>query len=161
SGELVTVPHNVAASWGIAHVPGHESAQLARLHVLWDQLSPLGTRVLELFDLEWLIVRRGSAPAGAEALGQLGGAQLLHVQGGDRLRLIDRVRIGRDDQALTILTAPEVDVRREAVVAPSEGAHELAGTGATGSCRYASFAPEQVALDCQVRGGEALLMMAE
>ena len=78
-----------------------------------------------------------------------------------RLTVVDWVRIADDEAALAAVAAPAFAPRGEAIVTPGPDARALAGTGATGRCAYAAFAADEVAIDCQVAGGQAFLLMAE
>lgn len=58
--ELATLPENVGEIWGIAHVPGHDAANPARFHQLWDRLS--GEQAMTLFAIDWMLLPANSVP---------------------------------------------------------------------------------------------------
>jgi hypothetical protein len=65
-----------------------------------------------------------------------------------RFFLVKRVRRAANmDEALTVLRAPDFDVRAEAIVEAAEATPSLSGTGAAGSVRVLEYGAQQFALE--------------
>jgi len=157
-GELSTLVDNLAAPWGVAYVPGHETAQPAQTHRLWDSLTANADRAIDWFDIDWLVLPKSAVARGAVAVTDLGEAALFHRPGSTRIRVLGTAHVTDDAHALAQMGT--IDPASIAIVAPGLAAHELAGQG-RGTCAFVSATRESQHLTCKIDDGEALVVLAD
>jgi hypothetical protein len=155
-----TLAHNLGLLFGIAHVPGHESALPASFHHLWDRLAESGPRALALLDIGWAFLPDGPVPPDMVAVARDEGWQLVHTTRPARARLLHLVEIADDTSALARLGNADFDPYRQALVAPGPAALRLDGVEPGEVCAIEAFARERVRVRCSSRS-PGLLVLAE
>jgi hypothetical protein len=155
-----TLAHNLGLLFGIAHVPGHESALPASFHRLWDRLAGSGPRALALLDVGWAFLPDGPVPPDMVAVARDEGWQLVQTTRPARARLLHRVEIADDASALARLGDADFDPYGQALVAPGPASLRLDGAEPGETCAIESFAGERVSVRCSSRS-PGLLVLAE
>jgi hypothetical protein len=158
--ERDTGVENAASPYGFAHVPGFDAALDPRWHAVWDAGAHAGARLLDLFDVQWVVLPAANAArAGFVPRAELGGLALAeNPQRRPRAFVSTRWRFASDDDALAALFNPT-----------REGGLELAGSGAPSAasagagsgtpCTIRSPRPEAVDLSCRApAAGYAVLL---
>ncbi|MGZ3426757.1 MAG: YfhO family protein, partial [Polyangia bacterium] len=150
---------NNGAPFGFAHVPGYEPALEARWHAVWDAGAATGARVLERFDVQWVILPSAlAARTPFVARAELGGVVLAENQRRrPRAFVATRWRFGGDDETRAALFDP---AHADELQLAGSGAPSTGG-GAITPCALTSPRPEQVELRCDAPAdGYAVLLDA-
>jgi hypothetical protein len=157
---------NGGASFGFAHVPGYEPALEARWHAVWDAGAATGARVLERFDVQWVILPSAlAARTPFVPRAELGGVVLAENQRRrPRAFVAARWRFAGDDEARAALFDPaHADELQLAGSGPPPSASGLPSTGGgeVTPCAIRATRPEALELDCRAASdGYAVLLDA-
>ena len=167
---LRTLIDNHATIYGIGVMPGYGAAIPSSLGALWTVDPQLGTALLRLTGVEYLIsgVDRLSMPTpdGLEAMmDPLPGTRLFHVKDVlPRVYWAGATRILPDRAARTAVFDPEVVAGRRAILAPQPQAPTLAADAdfverSVGTCDLESFGNMRIVAHCRVtRPGVAVFL---
>ena len=156
--QRATAGENMAAPYGFTHVPGYDPAHAARFHQFWDAAAAHGTRLLQLFDVEWAILpaptpvpwtKVASTGDGSIVLGRIGGRRpRAFVAHGWRWHASD------DDATRALFSVPPPPF--DEVQLTGSGTAQASAGEAT-PCAIASDRPEHVELTCEGAGYAVLL----
>jgi hypothetical protein len=154
-----TLPDNASSLFGVAAVPGWDTAVSPLVEPLSKALAGDASRLLELLRIDAVLVPKDADDPGTEWT-------VRRTREEPRAWMVGRVIAARDDvEAMNDLAAPELDPESAAVVVATEMNSESAALAngpsrALGACDVADYQAAEITLRCR-SDAPALLVIAD
>jgi hypothetical protein len=153
------MPPNVGWLHDVGHIGAHEASYSTTTMKLLGA-SDRQANAAAILDVGWWLRATGRrAGGGGTVLADLGSVELVRLRASNRLRLVGRVEVLDDAQAIAALRTLTFDPLQHATLAPSPHSRPL-NVPVRGHCRHLSFDSERILLSCR-SSTEALLVMSE